>query len=113
MPYIHISLTRELSQDQKEAIKSAAGQLIEILPSKTEKGLMIRIDDGQQMFFRGAATDCAYVNVGLYMMSAGEKKGEFARAFSNALADIAGIDPLEVYLNFSEHANWYSNGTYK
>lgn len=113
MPYMHISVTRELTQEQKQAIKTTAGQMIEILPGKQEKGLMIRIDDGQEMYFRGAATDCAYIGICLFQMSLDEKKGEFARVFSQAFAEIAGIDPLNIYLSYSEYGNWFSNGIFK
>lgn len=113
MPYLHISVARELTPEQKETIKSSAGKLIEILPTKTEKGLMIRIDDSQQMYFRGVEANCAHVNVCLYLMSPNEKKGEFARAFAVALADILGTDPTNIYLCFTEYGNWYVGGVFR
>lgn len=113
MPYVHMNIAKKLSDEQKEAIKSSVGQLIEILPGKAEKVLMIRLDDDLQMYFRGAPENCAYVNVCLYLMSPDEKKGEFGRAFVASLSELAGIDVTNIFLSFSEFGNWVSGGTFK
>jgi len=113
MPYVHMSIAKKLSDEQKEAIKSSVGQLIEILPGKAEKVLMIRLDDDLQMYFRGIPENCAYVNLCLYMMSSDEKKGEFGRAFVTSLSTIAGIDITNIFLSFSEYGNWFSGGVFK
>ena len=113
MPYVHMSIAKKLSDDQKESIKSSIGQLIEILPGKSEKVLMVRLDDGLQMYFRGIPENCAYVNVCLYMMSPDEKKGEFSRAFAASLSELAGIDPSNIFLSFTEFGNWCSGGVFK
>ena len=42
-----------------------------------------------------------------------EKKAEFARALVANLAEITGIDVLNFYLNYDEHANWVSGNIYK
>jgi len=42
-----------------------------------------------------------------------EKKAEFARALVANLAEITGIDVLNFYLNYDEHANWFSGNIYK
>jgi phenylpyruvate tautomerase PptA (4-oxalocrotonate tautomerase family) len=113
MPYVHMSIAKKLSDEQKESIKTSIGQLIEILPNKSEKVLMIRLDDDLQMYFRGVKENCAYVNVCLYMTSPDQKKGEFGSAFAASLSQLAGIDQSNIFLSFSEFGNWFSGGVFK
>lgn len=113
MPYVHMSIAKKLTDEQQEAVKTSIGQLIEILPGKSEKVLMIRMDDDQRMYFRGVPENCAYVNVCLFLMSPDEKKGEFARAFVASLSELAGIDTANIFLSFSEFGNWCSGGVFK
>lgn len=113
MPYIHLSIAKKLNDHQKEAIMARIGQLIEILPGKSEKVLMIRMDDDVQMVFRGVPCACAYVNVNLYMMSPDNKKAEFAQALVLSLSELAGIELDDIFLSFTEHGNWCSRGEFK
>lgn len=113
MPYVHMSIAKKLSDEQKEAIKASIGRLIEILPNKSEKVMMIRLDDDLQMYYRGVRENCAYVNVCLYLTSQDQKKGEFGSAFVESLSALAGIDICNIYLSFSEFGNWFSGGVFK
>ncbi len=112
MPYVHLSIAKKLTDDEKEAIKSSVGKLIEILPGKTESVLMVRLDDDLQMYFRGEKSNCAYVNVCLYLMSPADKKGEFARALVRSISELAGLDINDIFLCFTEFSNWASWGDF-
>ena len=46
MPYIGVSTSKKLSDAQKDALKSALGEKISVIPGKTEKALMVDIADG-------------------------------------------------------------------
>ncbi|MBP7401811.1 MAG: hypothetical protein KBA30_04285 [Clostridia bacterium] len=114
MPYIHISLPKTLAAPAKKELASSLGSLISILPNKSERGLMIRIDDGCGMYFRGVeGADCAYVDVRLYMTTPDDKKAEFASAFLEAFSRIVGIPADCVYMSFLEYGNWVSAGAFK
>ena len=113
MPYVHIHMAQKLSDDQRETLKARVGQLIEILPGKSEQVLMLRFDDAQQMYYRGVPENCVYVNICLYLMSPDEKKEEFAHGLAAALTEIAGIDPSNMFISFSEYNNWFSHGRFK
>ena len=56
MPYIGVSTSKKLSDAQKDAIKSALGEKISVIPGKTEKALMVDIADGHTMYFAGEKT---------------------------------------------------------
>ena len=53
MPYIGVSTSKRLSDDQKDALKVALGEKISVIPGKSEKALMIDIADGHTMYFAG------------------------------------------------------------
>ena len=110
MPYIHISLAPELGQETKEALIKETGKLIALIPGKSESSLMIRLDDGVNMSFRGMPESCAYVSVKLYMTSAFQAKQLFAKSFSESFCRITGIEPKNLYLTFTEYGNWAANG---
>jgi phenylpyruvate tautomerase PptA (4-oxalocrotonate tautomerase family) len=113
MPYVHINLSKPLEAPVKKELAAALGSLISIIPTKSERGLMIRIDDGCGMYFRGAEADCAYVDVRMYMTSQHDKKGEFARAFLEAIHRIAGIEIENIYMSFLEYGSWVVGGDIK
>ena len=56
MPYIGVSTSKKLSDAQKDALKSALGEKISVIPGKTEKALMVDIADGHTMYFAGEKT---------------------------------------------------------
>jgi hypothetical protein len=108
-----ITTSKALSTAQKDAVKSQAGKLMPLIPGKSEGVLMISIDDGKYMAFRGVVCDCAHVVVKLYKPSPLEAKREFTEAFLAALEDATGIAPGDVFLTFEEYENWGSGGTYR
>ena len=113
MPYVQVIIAHKLEEQQKIALKESLGALISLIPGKTEQGLMISIEDGATMYFRGTAENCAYVTVNLFLSTFAEKKRDFAQAFSKALSEIAGIEPRNLYMTFAEYSNWFSNGDLK
>lgn len=110
MPYLNISLSNKISEQQKNEIAAAAGSLIGLLPGKSETSLMIRIDSDTMMYFRGVAENCAYISLSLYQMSTYEKKGEFAKALVEAVGQIADIRSDNIFMTFSEFGNWVVGG---
>ena len=66
MPYINLKTTKKVSNEKCEAIKTAFGKAIETFPGKTEAWLMVGIDDGARLWFKGdASSDGAIVDVEL------------------------------------------------
>lgn len=113
MPYVHMHMAKKLSDEQRETLKARVGQLIEILPGKSEQVLMLRLDDGLPMNYRGVPENCVYVNTCLYLMSPDEKKEAFAHGLAAALIEIVGVDMSNIFMSFSEYNNWFSNGRFK
>ena len=53
MPCIQIKTNVSVSEEAAQAVKSQLGQIITCLPEKTEDWLMITLEDGCRMWFRG------------------------------------------------------------
>ena len=63
MPYIAINTSKTLSDGQKDALKTALGEKITVIPGKSESKLMIDIADSRAMYFAGEKRDLAFVEV--------------------------------------------------
>ena len=53
MPFIGIKTANKLTPSQKLAVKAGMGQAVELIPGKKEEKMMMSIEDGENMFFRG------------------------------------------------------------
>ena len=88
MPFIGIKTANKLTPSQKLAIKCGMGQAVELLPGKKEEKMMMSIEDGTSMFFRGEEKQsCAFVQV------------------------IIAKD--DTYVNIQEYPEWGSRGVLK
>lgn len=58
MPYISFKTNHKLTLRQENTIKSKSGELISLIPGKTEKALMIHMEDDQIMYFKGEEIPC-------------------------------------------------------
>ena len=54
MPYIAVTTSKALSDEQKDELKKTIGQKISLIPGKTEAALMVDISDNHTMYFAGA-----------------------------------------------------------
>lgn len=114
MPYIAVSTSAALSQPQKEELKSTFGQLITMLPNKTEKVLMVDISDGHTLYLDGKAIDNgAYVDIRLYGTAPFAAKSELTDAVYKLLNDVAGIKHTDAYVTYSEFNTWGISGHLK
>ena len=55
MPYIAVTTSKALSDEQKDELKKAIGQKISLIPGKTEAALMVDISDNHTMYPRREA----------------------------------------------------------
>ena len=114
MPFISVSVSNALTKDQKDEIKSRLGQLIEILPTKSEKGLMVDISDNHSIYYAGEEMkNAAFIDLRLYKESPFDEKGAFFNQTCEMLSSVAGIDIGSIYFNVFELANWGSKGNFR
>lgn len=113
MPHIAMTTSKTLTPECRNDIARGLGQLITILPGKSEPVLMIDIADGRTMYFGGEAKDCIYINIALYKASPLEDEKKFAAAAAAMLEEKTGVPVKDIYLTFSAFPNWCSGGQLK
>ncbi|MDR0730505.1 MAG: tautomerase family protein [Treponema sp.] len=113
MPYIAINTTEKLPAAKQEAIKTAIGSLISIIPTKTEGGLLIDFSGDHRFYRAGALVTGAYIEVRLYRSSDFGAKKKFTEEVFSLLSRELGIEKDHMQLNIIELENWGGGGTLK
>lgn len=111
MPYISFKTNHKLTLRQENIIKSKTGELISMIPGKSENSLMIHMKDDQIMYFRGKETICMMIHVNLYKSAPFEDKKRFTEAMIKMVSDTTKIEPDNIYVTINEHENWGLNQT--
>lgn len=112
MPYIAVNVSRTLSNEEKLKIKSGLGEKITTLPNKSEKRLMIQINDNCCLYFAGDSCEGAFIDVRLYGTIETQYKKTFTEQMFEIMSEL-GLKPENVYISFSEFENWGTNGSLK
>ncbi len=114
MPFIGVKTANKLTPSQKLAVKAGMGQAVELIPGKTESKLMMSIEDGLDLFFRGEEkTSCAFVEVRLKDEAAFEAKAAMTAKIFDVLEKEAGVAKDDAYVNIQEYPEWGSRGVLK
>ncbi len=111
MPFIDSKISMELTQEQKDNIKSKLGKAISIL-NKPESYLMVGIEDKYDLYFAGNKLDKgAYVSVSLFgdtkPASCSNMTSEICKIYSEEL----GIPGNNIYVTYHGVHDWGWNGS--
>ncbi len=111
MPYIKLTTTAAVDADKADTLKKEFGKAIESFPGKTEQWLMVAIEDGQKMWFRGdAGADAAMVDVDLLGGISRGAAEKMTAALCGILQRELGVDPARVYVKYTGYEHWGWNG---
>ena len=113
MPYIAVTTSKALSDEQKDELKKTIGQKISVIPGKTEAALMVDISDNHTMYFAGEKRKLAYVDVRCYGSTEFENKKALTEALFDAVELHTGLHDDSIYLTYTEFSNWGTRGTMK
>lgn len=110
MPYLAVHVERTLTAPEKQSLKAAFGQAITVIHGKKERGLMVEICDGRDLYYGGEKCDAAYIDVKIFGQAELDDQKAFVEA-AFAVMQQAGFDPKKVYITFSGLPHWGVNGT--
>ena len=110
MPYISFKTNHKLTLRQENTIKSKSGELISLIPGKTEKALMIHMEDDQIMYFKGEETPCMMIEINLYKSAEFDKK-KLTEAMIQMIHETTKIEADNIYVIFHEFDHWGLNQT--
>lgn len=106
MPFIDSKIVGEVTDIQKESIKTRLGQAVSLL-HKTESYLMVGIKDNYDLYFAGKQLDKgAFVSVNLYGQPSSsdcdKMTGEICKIYKEEL-DIPGEN---IYITYQGYKDW-------
>ena len=108
MPFIDCKITKKLTEEQKERIKSGLGKSISIM-HKPESYLMVGIADGYDLYFAGKKLENgAFIDIKLL----GKPKDceKMTEAICALLKEELGIDGSGVYITYQGISDWGHDG---
>ena len=111
MPFINVKTNAKLTSPQKEIIKRRLFDCIGIIPGKSDRYLMVAIDDGADMaFHRDSDINIAIAEVKLFGGSTKDAYQKLTKAICLVLSDEADVPGENCYVKFEETAYWGNNG---
>jgi hypothetical protein len=113
MPYIALNTNLEISETQKELIKTELGSLITIIPDKTESKLMIDFSENKTIYKAGSKVSGVFIDLRLFHKAEYEVKKEFTEKTIEMVHQKLDISKENIYLTIMEFDNWGSGGTLK
>ena len=111
MPYISFKTNHKLTLRQENTIKSKSGELISLIPGKTEKALMIHMEDDQIMYFKGEETPCMMIEINLYKSAEFDDKKKLTEAMIQMIHETTKIEADNIYVISHEFDHWGINQT--
>jgi phenylpyruvate tautomerase PptA (4-oxalocrotonate tautomerase family) len=112
MPYIDSKVTVPLSDNEKECLKKELGKIVNDIPGKSERFLMIGFQDNYSLYFKGQKLDYgAFVEVKLFGRVSEDSLKKVTREICDLYNDKLNIPPKSIYVKFEEVDTWGWNGS--
>lgn len=111
MPFIDSKIAGEVTEAQKEAVKTKLGKAISLL-NKSENYLMVGIEDHYDLFMAGKKLEKgAYVSVSLFGSASASAYDKMTGAICDIFAQELGIPGNAVYVTYHGVNDWGWNGS--
>ncbi|MBQ7364292.1 MAG: hypothetical protein IJW46_01695 [Clostridia bacterium] len=110
MPNMHLYTGLTLDQATKDEIKAAFAEAIALIPGKSERWLMVIIEDGVSMYLAGSDAPAAMVSVELLGSASGEIYERVTAHVTRTLHRLLKLPPDRIYTKYSEYRHWGWNG---
>ncbi len=112
MPYINVTTNRKIPENVKLVIKTELGKIIEIIPGKTEKWLMVSFQDEQPLFFGGDGESTAVFTT---LKAFGHEQtpacyDALTAALTQLLSAQIGATADHIYVEYETTTHWGWNG---
>ena len=112
MPYIRTTVSKEITQENIDSLKTKLGQAIALIPGKSESWLMLAFEDKVNMYFKGdCSEEYAYIEVSLFGSTSDAAYDRLTAAISEIFNEELGIDRANIYIKYEEAEHWGWNGT--
>ena len=107
MPFMRVSLSRTLSDQQKQELYEKLGQALALIPGKEAFMLIADIEDGKEIYCGGTKQEnFAFVDARYFSRFEYHVKKAFAQAVMGAIGEIAGTPKECISMNIFELTTW-------
>lgn len=113
MPYIAISTSTAMTEEQKDALAADLGRNIGLIPGKLESNLMVNISTGHTMYRGSIKRELAFLDLRCYGMAEFKHKQAYTEAAIAAVKKVTGLPDDAIYLTYGEYGTWGTNGSLK
>ena len=114
MPYIRVSATKTLTEDERTQIVDGLGAAIEVVPGKNRSGLIVDIEDGRTIYVGGAKQEnLVFTNVKYFSNYEYHIKKNLTAAIFDVFTKVLGTPQDKSSVIINEHNNWGNFGNYK
>ena len=110
MPNMHFYTNLTVAPEAKTEIKQAFADAIALIPGKSEKWLMVIIEDNRSMYLGGSDAPCGLVSVELLGSADGAVYEKVTAEVTSRLTKLLPLSPDRIYTKYSEYRHWGYNG---
>lgn len=112
MPFISTVTTKTIDKETRELLKSELGKIIEDLPGKNERWLMLSFEDNIPMYFKGDdSSDTAYIEVKIFGSAPDSAYDKLTADICALYESKLGISADRIYVKYEECERWGWNGS--
>lgn len=114
MPYISTKVSLPISKEAEAELSKKYGEIITLIPGKTERWLMLSFEDNARLWFAGKNdAPIAYVELKLLGTTTDAVYDKLTAAICEALSESLGISPENIYVKYEEADRWgWNNGNF-
>ena len=107
MPYMRVSLSRKLTEEQRQSLYEKLGEALRNIPGKEPFMLIAEIEDGRQFYAFGTKQEnFAFVDARYFSRVEYHAKKAFAVAVMKAIEEVAGTKSTNISMNIFELSTW-------
>lgn len=111
MPYINVNAAPALKENEKEQLKAKIGELITLIPGKSEAVTMVSVNDGCSLYLGGRALDKgAFIEIRLLGAAKRQDKEALTEAIFKAMKSMFGMPESDIYITIQEFDSWGFGG---
>ena len=111
MPYIDLKTTAKVTKEKEIALKAAFGEAIELIPGKSERWLMVKLDSECKMFLAGDDTDdIAMVEIDIFGKTTDAAYDALTERVCTVLNEELSVKKDKIYVKYREVDHWGWNG---
>ena len=111
MPFIDVKLSKKITDDEKEQLKSDLGKSISAM-HKPESYLMVGICDGYDLYFAGnKLSNGAFVSVSAFGRVNPSDTDKMTAHICEILKNRLSVKGSDVYITYAGVENWGWNGS--